>query len=131
MWSDPIADMLTRIRNAAQARMRAVMIPNSKVKTGIARVLKAEGYIQDYDLIEDNRQGVLRVQLKYGPLGERVIQSLARVSRGGRRVYRGYEDLPLVLDGLGVAVVSTSRGILSDRECREQKVGGEVLCTVY
>ncbi|UCG34127.1 MAG: 30S ribosomal protein S8 [Phycisphaerales bacterium] len=131
MWSDPIADMLTRIRNAAQAHMQTVMIPNSKVKTGIARVLKEEGYIEDYDLIEDNRQGLLRVALKYGPMGERVIQSLGRVSRGGRRVYRGYEDLPRVLDGLGVAVVSTSRGILSDRECREQKVGGEVLCTVY
>ena len=131
MWSDPIADMLTRIRNAAQAHMKTVVIPSSKVKMGIARVLKEEGYIEDYDLIEDSRQGLLRVALKYGTMGERVIQSLGRVSRGGRRVYRGYEDLPRVLDGLGVAVVSTSRGILSDRECREQKVGGEVLCTVY
>jgi len=131
MWSDPIADMLTRIRNAVQARMKTVKIPRSKAKVGIARVLKDEGYIQDYDLIEDTRQGLLRIELKYGPMGEMIIQSIDRVSRGGRRVYQGCGDLPRVLDGLGVAVVSTSQGILSDRECREKNVGGEVLCTVY
>jgi len=131
MWSDPIADMLTRIRNAVQARMKTVNIPNSKVKAGIAKVLKEEGYIEDFDLIEDRRQGLLRVHLKYGPMGELVIQSLDRVSRGGRRVYKGCEDLPRPLDGLGVAVVSTSQGILSDRQCRDRNVGGEVLCTVH
>ena len=94
-------------------------------------MLKDEGYIQDYDLIEDTRQGLLRIELKYGPMGEMIIQSIDRVSRGGRRVYQGCGDLPRVLDGLGVAVVSTSQGILSDRECREKNVGGEVLCTVY
>jgi len=131
MWSDPIADMLTRIRNAAQVRMRTVKIPHSKAKAGIARVLRDEGYIEGFDVIDDTRQGLLRISLKYGPMGEQIIQSIDRVSKGGRRVYRGYEDLPNVLDGLGVAVISTSQGILSDRECRERKVGGEVLCTVY
>jgi small subunit ribosomal protein S8 len=130
MWSDPIADMLTRIRNAARVRHRHVKIPSSKMKVGIARVLRDEGYIRDYDVIEDGKQGVLRIELKYGPRGEVVLHSLSRASRPGRRLYKKSGALPRVLDGLGIAVVSTSRGVLSDRECREQRVGGELVCTV-
>ncbi len=130
MWSDPIADMLTRIRNAARVRRAQVKIPSSKIKVGIAEVLKEEGFILGYDVVEDTKQGILRVDLKYGPRGENVIHGLKRVSRGGRRVYSGVEDLPRVMDGLGISIVSTPRGVLSDRRCREQRVGGEVLCTV-
>jgi small subunit ribosomal protein S8 len=131
MWSDPIADMLTRIRNAVRGRKRQVSIPSSKVKVGIARVLKEQGYIEDFDVIEDTKQGVLRVELRYGPRGEELIHTIQRESKPGRRRYVGVDDLPRVLDGLGVAIVSTSRGILSDQACRDQRVGGEVLCSVY
>ena len=131
MWSDPIADMLTRIRNAARVRRKEVKIPSSKLKVGIARVLRDEGYINGYDVIEDNKQGILRIDLKYGPRGEDVMRRIDRSSRPGRRLYSKVDDLPRVLDGLGVAIVSTSRGILSDRECRAQHVGGELLCTVH
>lgn len=131
MWSDPIADMLTRIRNAVRVKREDVKIPSSKLKVGIAGVLKAEGYVTDYDVIDDGLQGLLRVTLKYGPQGEQVINRIDRVSRPGCRVYAGAKDLPEVLDGLGIAVVSTSQGVLSGRQCREKKVGGEVLCTVY
>ncbi len=130
MWSDPIADMLTRIRNAARVRREQVKIPSSKMKVGIAKVLKDEGFIKGYDVVEDTRQGILRVDLKYGPRGEDVIHSLKRISRGSRRVYRGVETLPRVMDGLGIAIVSTPKGVMSDRVCREQRVGGEVICTV-
>ena len=131
MWSDPIADMLTRIRNAANVRHPQVTIPCSKVKRGIAQVLKDEGYIEGFDVIDDSVQGQIRVDLKYGPRGEDVIHKLTRASRPGRREYRKVADLPRVLDGLGVAIVSTSRGVLSDRGCRDHNVGGELLCTVY
>ncbi len=131
MWSDPVADMLTRIRNAVRARKETVRIPASKVKVGIADVLKSEGYVDDYDLIEDTRQGLLRVTLKYGQHGEDVIHSIRRASRPGVRQYVGVGSLPKVLDGLGIAIVSTSPGVLSDRECRRRNVGGELLCTVY
>jgi len=130
MWSDPIADMLTRIRNALRVHDRDVKIPSSKVKVGVAEVLKLEGYIEDYDVIEDGRQGILRVALKYGPLGETVISTIKRASRPGRRAYRGVSEMPRVLNGLGIAIVSTNKGVLSDRQCREQNVGGELLCTV-
>ncbi len=130
MWSDPIADMLTRIRNAARVRRKQVNIPSSKLKTGIARVLREEGYIHGYNVIEDGKQGILRIDLKYGPRGEDVMHRIQRASRPSCRVYRKVADLPRVLDGLGVAIVSTSRGVLSDRECRRQHVGGELLCTV-
>jgi small subunit ribosomal protein S8 len=123
--------MLTRIRNAARVRHKQVTIPSSKLKVGIAEVLKAEGYIDTYDVIDDAKQGLLRIDLKYGPRGEDVIHHLQRGSRVGRRVYRKVGDLPRVLDGLGVAIVSTSSGVLSDRRCRELNVGGELLCTVY
>ena len=131
MWSDPIADMLTRIRNAVRVRRSEVNIPSSKLKVGIAKVLKDEGYVNDFAVIDDAKQGILRVSLKYGPRGEDVIHKIQRVSRTGCRVYGGVADLPKVLDGLGIAIVSTSKGVMSDRACREQRVGGELLCTVY
>ncbi len=131
MWSDPIADMLTRIRNANRVRRKQVVIPSSKVKVGIASVLKDEGYIRAFDVVEDNKQGLLRIDLKYGPRGEDVIHNVQRSSRGGCRVYKKAAELPRVLDGLGIAIVSTSSGIMSDRVCRERGVGGELLCTVY
>ena len=131
MWSDPVADMLTRVRNAVRVHHPQVNMPSSKLKVGIAKVLKDEGYVKDFVVIEDGKQGILRVDLKYGARGEDVIRAIDRVSKPGRRVYQGVDDLPRVLDGLGIAVVSTNKGVLSDRVCREQKVGGEVLCTVY
>lgn len=128
--SDPIADMLTRIRNAGRNRAKQVLVLNSKVNRGIAEVLQSEGFITGFDLIEDGRQGQIRVSLKYGPRGETVLNRIDRVSRPGCRVYRKVEDLPRPLQGLGIAVVSTSQGVLSDRGCREKQVGGELLCTV-
>ena len=127
---DPIADMLTRIRNAIRNRAPQVTILRNSVCIGIADVLKAEGYIHGYDLIDDERQGLIRLQLKYGSRGEKVIHAIKRISRPSCRVYRKAGELPRVLDGLGIAIVSTSRGILSDRKAREEKVGGELLCTV-
>jgi small subunit ribosomal protein S8 len=131
MWSDPIADMLTRIRNAVRVRRKYVEIPASKVKKGIAQVLQEEGYITGFDVIDDTKQGILRIELKYGPLGEDLIHQIRRESKPGRRIYSGCESLPRVCDGLGIAIVSTSRGVLSDRQCREKKVGGELLCSVF
>ncbi len=130
MWSDPIADMLTRIRNAVRANAREVKMPASNLKEGIARVLQEEGYILGYDRIDDTRQGILRLQLKYDAKGQPAITELRRESKAGRRDYRGVEELPQVLNGLGICVVSTNRGVLSDRKCKELKVGGELLCTV-
>jgi small subunit ribosomal protein S8 len=129
--SDPIADMLTRIRNAARVHKPQVRIKRSKVCLGIARVLKEEGYIEDYDSIDDTNQGEIRIHLRRGGRDEPVLQDLQRVSTPGRRVYRGAQELPRVLDGLGIVIVSTSRGVLSDRQCREANVGGEVVCTVW
>jgi len=129
--SDPIADMLTRIRNAGRVGKPQVRVKRSKVCLGIARVLKEEGYIEDYDSIDDTNQGEIRVHLRRGERDELILQDLQRVSRPGRRVYRGTDSLPRVLDGLGMVIVSTSRGVLSDRQCREHGVGGEVLCTVW
>jgi small subunit ribosomal protein S8 len=128
--SDPIADMLTRIRNALRTKHETVNIRASKICEGVARVLQEEGYINDYKRVDDNKQGILRLYLKYGPTGEDVITEIDRVSKPGCRVYRGVEDLPRVMEGLGISVVSTSQGVLSDRQCREKTVGGEVLCTV-
>jgi len=129
--SDPIADMLTRIRNAIHAGHQEVCVKRSKVCLGVAQVLQDEGYIAGFDSIDDTNQGRIRIHLKYGERGERVLQSLRRVSRPGRRVYCGVDELPRVLDGLGIGVVSTSRGVLSDRQCRKLNVGGELLCTVW
>ena len=128
--SDPIADMLTRIRNAVRNKTRHVHVKRSKICTGIAEVLKNEGYVTDFDSIEDGHQGLIRIELKYGPRGEQIIHELKRVSKPGCRRYAGVEDLPRPLAGLGIAIVSTSRGVLSDRQAREQRIGGELLCTV-
>jgi small subunit ribosomal protein S8 len=127
---DPIADMLTRIRNANRVGRRLVLIPKSKICTGIAQVLKDEGYIEEYDVIDDERQGQIRVRLKYAMNGDKVIHTLDRQSKPGCRVYRKVDDLPKVLNGMGIAVVSTSKGVMSDRKARESNVGGELLCTV-
>ena len=127
---DPIADMLTRIRNANRVGRRMVLIPKSKICTGIAQVLKDEGYIDDYDVIDDAQQGQIHVKLKYSMSGDKVIHELDRASKPGRRIYRGVGDLPRILNGMGIAVVSTSKGVMSDRKAREQNVGGELLCTV-
>src|SRR5688500_4863738 len=123
---DPIADMLTRIRNANRVGRRMVMVPNSKICTGIATVLKDEGFIEDFDLIPDATQGTLRIKLKYALDGGKVIHTIDRRSSPGCRVYRGVADLPQVLNGMGICVVSTSKGVMSDRKAREQKVGGEL-----
>jgi small subunit ribosomal protein S8 len=130
MNSDPIADMLTRIRNAVRMAKPTVNVAASGVCAGVAQVLKQEGYIQDYSRIDDAKGGLLRVYLRYGPGGETLINEIKRVSKPGRRVYSGMNDIPRPMDGLGVAIVSTSRGVVSDRQCREMKIGGEVLCTV-
>ena len=129
-YSDTIADMLTRIRNAARNRARQVDCRNSKICQGIARVLKEEGYINDHAVIDDGRQGILRIELKYGPHGEQLIQSIRRRSKPGCRVYNKVDQLPRPLAGLGIGIVSTSRGVLSDRQAREKRIGGELLCTI-
>lgn len=128
--SDPIADMLTRVRNAARIGKETVNVRASNICAGIAEVLKGEGYILGYDRIDDGNQGLLVIQLKYDANGQSVIDEIKRVSKPGRRIYSGTEELPRVLAGLGISIVSTSKGIMSDNNCRRQKVGGEILCTV-
>lgn len=130
MNTDPIADLLTRIRNANRNKAAACMVPASKMKVSVLDAMKREGYIADYTVHSDGAKGVVEIALKYGPDGEHVITDLQRYSKVGCRRYRGVEDLPKVRGGMGICVVSTNKGILSDRECREHKVGGEVLCTV-
>jgi small subunit ribosomal protein S8 len=127
---DPIADMLTRIRNANRVGRRMVLIPKSKICAGIAQVLKDEGYIEEFDLIDDTAQGQIRVKLKYSMTGDKVIHALDRASKPGCRIYRAVGELPRILNGMGIAVVSTSKGVMSDRKARENNVGGELLCTV-
>lgn len=129
--TDPIADLLTRIRNAYRAHHDKVDIPASKLKERITYILKREGYVEDYRLIEDNRQGVLRVFLRYSPDKEPAIAEIQRVSRPGRRVYVKTGEVPRIIRGFGVAIVSTSRGVMSDREARKAHIGGEVLCYVW
>ncbi len=128
--SDPIADKLTRIRNAARVNKQQVNIRSSKICTGIAQTLKQEGYIEDYDVIDDGKQGILRITLKYDVEGGSIIVEITRVSKPGRRIYSSVTELPQVLGGLGVAIVSTSKGVKSDRDCRKENIGGEILCTV-
>jgi len=131
MMTDPIADMLTRIRNASGAEHEKVDIPASKLKRRIAEILKEEGFIKNCRFIEDKKQGVLRVYLRYGAGNEKMLSGLVRVSAPGRRVHVTDDKVPSVLGGMGVAILSTSRGVLTDREARKQKLGGEVLCYVW
>jgi small subunit ribosomal protein S8 len=128
--NDPISDMLTRIRNAAGNRAKDVTCVNSKVCRGIADVLRDEGYITGYDVVEDGRQGKIKIKLKYGPRGETILHELKRESKPGRRVYKSVEELPRPLQGLGICIISTSRGVMSDRKARSERVGGELLCLV-
>src|ERR1700722_7199884 len=127
---DPIADMLTRIRNSNRVGRKMVLIPKSKICIGIAHVLKEEGYISEVDMIDDGSQGQIRITLKYTNTGEKIIHAIDRESKPGRRLYKKVGDIPSVLNVLGIAVVSTSKGVMSDRQAREQNVGGELLCTV-
>ena len=129
--TDPIADMLTRIRNANSAKHETVDIPASNMKKSIAEILNDEGYIKSYQIIEDGKQGVIRIALKYGNNKEKVISGLKRVSKPGLRIYAGAEELPRVLKGLGIAIVSTSKGVMTDKEARKQNIGGEVLAFVW
>ena len=131
MVTDPIADMLTRIRNAVMIKTEKVDIPASKMKVEVAKILKEEGFIKSYKILKDKKQGILRVTLKYTLDNERILTGLKRVSKPGRRVYVGKDEVPKVMGGVGTAVVTTPRGILSDRECRREGVGGEVLCYIW
>jgi len=130
MTTDPISDMLTRIRNAARVKRPHVDVPASKLKSGLAEVLKREGYIWDWQVVEADPVSQLRIELKYGANGEEVIQSIKSVSTPGRRVYRKAKELRPVLGGMGITIISTSKGIVSDREARQKNIGGEVLCEV-
>jgi len=129
--TDPLADMLTRIRNANTAKHSKVDIPASKMKLSVARILKSEGYIKNYKLIKDRKHGILRIYLKYDEFNEGVIIGLKRMSKPGRRLYVKKDDIPLVLNGMGITVLSTSKGLLADREARKLSVGGELLCSIW
>jgi small subunit ribosomal protein S8 len=131
VMTDPIADMLTRLRNANNVLHDKVEIPGSKVKTAIAAVLKEEGFIKDYTFTEDNKQGMLTLSLKYGPEREKVISGIKRISKPGLRQYSKSSELPRVLGGLGVAIISTSKGIMSDKQARKAGLGGEILAYVW
>ena len=129
--TDPIADMLTRIRNANVVKHETVDVPASNMKKELSRILLEEGFIKGYDVIEDGKQGIIRIQLKYGQSGERVISGLKRISKPGMRVYAAKDEVPRVLNGLGVSVISTSKGVLTDKQARKENVGGEVICYVW
>lgn len=129
--SDPVADMLTRIRNAGKAKFNSVDIPASKIKIELAKVFKAEGYIRNYKFIKDDKQGILRIYLKYGSQRETAIYELNRISKPGRRVYVKSKEVPSVYNNTGIAVLSTSRGIMTDRQAKTQNIGGELLCTIW
>ena len=129
--TDSVADMLTRIRNANSAKHETVDVPASKLKEGIAKILLEEGYIKGYEIIEDNMQGVIRIALKYGQGKEKVITDLKRISKPGLRVYAGKDELPRVYKGLGIAIISTSKGLMTDKKAREAQVGGEVLAFIW
>lgn len=131
MITDPIADMLTRIRNGIHAKHESVVVPASNAKKAIAQVLLDEGYINGYDVNEESVQGTITIDLKYGPNGEKVISGIKRISKPGLRVYVGREDVPRVLGGLGIAIVSTSKGIVTDKVAKKEGVGGEVICYVW
>jgi small subunit ribosomal protein S8 len=129
--TDPIADLLTRIRNGQMARHKSVDVPSSRMKVAIAKILKDEGYIENFKVVEDGRQGTLQVGLKYGSAGEKVITGLERVSRPGRRVYCGKDEIPRVLGGMGITILSTPKGVITGSTCRRLGVGGEILCNVW
>lgn len=129
--TDPIADMLTRIRNANMVRHASCDIPASNMKKSIAEILKKEGFIKGFDVIEDNKQGMIRVQMKYSKEDERVISGIKRISKPGLRVYANKTEIPRVLGGLGIAIISTSNGVITDKEARKSAVGGEVICYVW
>jgi len=129
--TDTIADMLTRIRNANQMRYQEVSVPASNLKVSLAKILKDEGFIEDYKVVNDNVQGTIELTLKYGQNKERVITGLKRISKPGLRVYAKASEVPKVLNGLGIAIISTSRGVMTDKEARKQKLGGEVLCYIW
>lgn len=129
--SDPLADMLTRIRNGVMAHYDSIEVPMSKIKVGVAKVLKQEGYITDYHIIDKGVQGVLKIDLKYGPKNEKIITGIRRVSKPGLRQYRKTDHIPKVMTGLGIAILTTSRGIITDREARSMNIGGELLCEVW
>ena len=129
--TDPLADMLTRIRNAGMVKFETVEMPLSKVKTGVAAILKKEGFINDYQVVDSDTQGVLRIEMKYDQNNERIITNLKRVSKPGRRIYVKHDQIPKVMSGLGIAIISTSKGIFTDKEARAMKIGGELLCEVW
>ncbi|MGD8258516.1 MAG: 30S ribosomal protein S8 [Desulfobacterales bacterium] len=129
--SDPIADMLTRIRNAAKARFNSVDVPGSKLKIEIAKILKEEGFVRNYKFLKDGKQGILRIYLKYGPGQSKIIYGLERISKPSRRVYVRCKDIKPVYNGMGVAILSTSKGIMTDKTARREKLGGEVLCNLW
>jgi small subunit ribosomal protein S8 len=129
--TDPIADMLTRIRNANMVSQEKVDVPASKLKQEIARILKEEGFIKNYKYIEDRKQGIIRVYLKYSPNKEKIIQGLKRVSKSSLRIYAPREKIPRVSGGMGIAIISTSKGIMTGKQCRQARVGGEVLCYIW
>ena len=131
MRTDPVADLLTRIRNASRAEHEKVDIPSSKLKVRVVEILKDEGFVKNFRVLDDTKQGTLRVYLKYGPGNEKVISGLVRVSTPGRRIYVTHDKIPSILGGMGVTVVSTSRGVLTDRDARKERVGGEVLAYVW
>ena len=129
--SDVIADMLTRIRNANDAKHETVDVPASNLKKSIAEILLEEGYIKNYQIVEDGKQGIIRIALKYAPGKQKVIQGLRRVSKPGLRIYSNCEDMPKVMNGLGIAIVSTSKGVMTDKKARQANVGGEILAFVW
>jgi small subunit ribosomal protein S8 len=131
MMTDPIADMLTRIRNSILIKAEKVDIPASRLKVEIAKIMKEEGFIKSYKIIKDKKQGVLRVTLKYTQDNRPIVEGLKRISKPGRRVYVGKEEVPSVVGGMGIAVVTTPKGILTDKACRREGVGGEVLCYIW
>jgi small subunit ribosomal protein S8 len=131
VMTDPIADMLTRIRNANIVRHEKLEVPASKIKREVAEILKREGFVRDVEFVEDSKQGIIRIFLKYGSNNERVITGLKRISKPGLRVYAKANEVPRVLGGLGIAVVSTSNGVMTDKEARQQQVGGEVLAYIW
>ncbi len=131
MMTDPIADMLTRIRNGSNAKHESVDVPASNIKKEIAQILLDEGFIKGFDVIEDGKQGIIRIELKYGKHGEKVISGIKRISKPGLRVYVKSDEIPRVLGGLGIAILSTSKGVMTDKRARKERVGGEVLCYVW